>query len=125
MSDSPTRGFPRRDDHRIDLPIPSKEHEGEDAVEVADTMGAASLLRRCLVSDVGSALLGETVKLAADVDLLCGAGYGERTGDRVNSRKGHRDRRRDTRAGTITSEIPKLRKGSYLLSLLEPGRRGE
>ncbi len=94
-------------------------------MEVADTMGAASLLRRYLVSDVGGDLLGEMVKLAPDVDQLCDAAYGEHTGDRVNSRKGHRDRRRDTRAGTITSEIPKLRKGSYLLSLLEPGRRGE
>jgi len=94
-------------------------------VEIADTMGAASLLRKYLVSDVGSDLLGEVVKLAADVDLLCDASYGERTEDRVNSRNGHRDRRRDSRAGTIILEIPKLRKGSYLLSLLEPGRRGE
>jgi putative transposase len=94
-------------------------------VEVANTMGAASLLRRYLVTDVGSDLLGEMVKLAADVDQLCDAAYGERTEDRVNSRNGHRDRRRDSRAGTMTLEIPKLRKGSSSLSLLEPGRRGE
>jgi transposase-like protein len=61
----------------------------------------------------------------ADVDMLCNAGYGERSDERVNSRNGHRQRRWDTRAGTISLEIPKLRKGSYMPSLLEPRRRTE
>ena len=61
----------------------------------------------------------------ADVDALCGARYGERSDARVNSRNGHRERRSDTRAGTINLEIPKLRKGSYFPSLLEPRRRAE
>jgi transposase-like protein len=43
----------------------------------------------------------------------------------VNSRNGHRERRWDTRAGTIALDVPKLRKGSYLPSLLEPRRRAE
>ncbi len=94
-------------------------------MELADTMGEASLLRKYLVSDVGSDLLAEMVEMAADVDMVCHAGYGERTGDPVNSRNGHRGRRRDTRAGTITLETPKLRKGSDLLCLLEPRHRTE
>ena len=100
-------------------------------MEVTNTMGAAELVRKYLESDAGSDLLAEMVKMAAellmdaDVDLLCGAGYGERSEDRVNSRNGHRARRWDTRAGTINLEIPKLRKGSYLPSLLEPRRRAE
>jgi putative transposase len=100
-------------------------------VEVTNTMGASELVRKYLESDAGSDLLAEMVKMAAellmdaDVDLLCGAGYNERSEDRVNSRNGHRGRRWDTRAGTITPEIPKLRKGSYLPSLLEPRRRAE
>jgi transposase-like protein len=100
-------------------------------VEVTNTMGAAALLRKYLESDAGSDLLAEMVKMAAEllmdaeVDMLCNAGYGERTEDRVNSRNGHRERRWDTRAGTINLEIPKLRKGSYLPSLLEPRRRAE
>jgi transposase-like protein len=61
----------------------------------------------------------------ADVDILCGAGYGERTPERVNSRNGHRERRWDTRAGTVMLDVPKLRRGSYLPSLLEPRRRAE
>ena len=98
---------------------------------VTNTMGAAELLRKYLESPAGSDLLGEMVKMAAellmdaDVDAICGAGYGERSEARVNSRNGHRERRWDTRAGTITLEIPKLRRGSYLPSLLEPRRRAE
>jgi transposase-like protein len=94
-------------------------------------MGAAELLRKYLESPAGSDLLGEMVKMAAellmdaDVDVLCNAGYGERSEARVNSRNGHRDRRWDTRAGTITLDVPRLRKGSYLPSLLEPRRRAE
>jgi len=94
-------------------------------------MGAAELLRKYLESPAGSNLLGEMVKMAAellmdaDVDVLCNASYGERTDARVNSRNGHRERRWDTRAGTITLEVPKLRKGSYLPGLLEPRRRAE
>lgn len=41
------------------------------------------------------------------------------------SRNGHRERRWDTRAGTIALEVPKLRRGSYFPSLLEPRRRAE
>jgi putative transposase len=100
-------------------------------VTVNNNMGAAELLRKYLDSPVGSDLLGEMVKMAAellmdaDVDVLCNAGYNERSEGRVNSRNGHRERRWDTRAGTINLEIPKLRRGSYLPSLLEPRRRVE
>jgi len=100
-------------------------------VEVTNTMSAAELLRKYLESPAGSDLLAEMVKMAAellmdaDVDILCGAGYGERTPERVNSRNGHRERRWDTRAGTVMLDVPKLRKGSYLPSLLEPRRRAE
>ena len=62
----------------------------------------------------------------AQVDGLCGAGYGERSQERTNSRNGHRERRWDTRAGTIGLKIPKVRKGSYFPSwLLEPRQRAE
>ena len=40
-------------------------------------------------------------------------------------RNGYRDRDWDTRAGRIALEIPKLRKGSYLPSFLEPRRTAE
>jgi transposase-like protein len=98
---------------------------------VNNTLGAAELLRKYLESPAGSNLLGEMVKMAAellmdaDVDVLCNAGYGERTDARENSRNGHRERRWDTRAGTISLDVPKLRHGSYMPGLLEPRRRVE
>jgi transposase-like protein len=64
--------------------------------------------------------------MGAEVDGLCGAGYGERSQERVNSRNGYRSRDWDTRAGTIELAVPKLRQGSYFPSwLLEPRRRAE
>ena len=66
------------------------------------------------------------VLMGAEIDDLCGAGYGERSDDRVNSRNGYRTRPWDTRVGTIPLEIPKLRHGSYFPGwLLEPRRRAE
>ena len=62
----------------------------------------------------------------AEVDSLCGAGYGERSPERLNSRNGRRERSWDTRAGTINLSIPTLRQGSYFPDwLLEPRRRAE
>jgi transposase-like protein len=73
-------------------------------------------------------MLTEMVNLlmTAEVDAVCGAGYGERSPERVNSRNGYRVRPWDTRVGTIALEIPKLRQGSYFPGwLLEPRRRAE
>jgi len=61
----------------------------------------------------------------ADVEVRCGAGYGEVSPDRVNSRNGYRRREWDTRAGTIELAIPKLRSGSYFPGFLEHRRRAE
>jgi putative transposase len=60
-----------------------------------------------------------------EVEVRCGAGYGEVTPERVNSRNGYRLREWDTRAGTIELAIPKLRQGSYFPSFLEHRRRAE
>jgi transposase-like protein len=61
----------------------------------------------------------------AEVEVLCGAAYGEVSPQRVNSRNGYRAREWDTRAGTIELAIPKLRSGSYFPSFLEHRRRAE
>ncbi len=60
-----------------------------------------------------------------EVGAVCGAGLRERTPDRENQRNGYRPRRWDTRAGTIGLSIPKLRKGSYFPTFLEPRRTAE
>lgn len=96
-----------------------------------NNMDALEWLRKHLDGD-GNDLVREMVKafaeklMSAEVDAVCGAGYGEVSPDRVNSRNGYRDRRWDTRAGTVDLQIPKLREGSYFPDwLLEPRRRAE
>ncbi len=66
-------------------------------------------------------------KLMSDeADAVCGADFGERSGERINCRNGYRIRPWDTRLGSIDLQIPKLRKGSYFPDwLLEPRRRSE
>jgi transposase-like protein len=60
-----------------------------------------------------------------EVAAVCGAARGERSPDRENQRNGYRPRQWDTRAGTIGLNIPKLRKGSYFPTFLEPRRTAE
>jgi len=100
-------------------------------VEVTNNMDALEWLRKHL-EDEGSDLLREMVKvfaerlMAAEVDAVCNASYGEITPERTNSRNGLRHRDFDTRVGTIDLAIPKLRSGSYYPGwILEPRRRAE
>ncbi|WP_029422051.1 IS256 family transposase [Alicyclobacillus macrosporangiidus] len=54
-----------------------------------------------------------------------GAERYERSEERVTQRNGYRKRQWDTRLGTVELNIPKLRKGSFFPSILEPRRRTE
>jgi transposase-like protein len=60
-----------------------------------------------------------------EIGALTGAGHGERNPERINQRNGYRDREWETRAGTVELRIPRLRKGSYFPSFLEPRRMAE
>ena len=60
-----------------------------------------------------------------EVEALTGAPAGVRSPDRLTHRNGYRERAWDTRAGRIDLAIPKLRKGSYFPSFLEPRRTAE
>jgi putative transposase len=60
-----------------------------------------------------------------EVGARTGAGFGERSPDRLVQRNGHRQMDWETRAGTVELRIPKLRKGSYFPSFLEPRRMAE
>ncbi|ESY12743.1 transposase [Mesorhizobium sp. LNJC395A00] len=57
-----------------------------------------------------------------EVGAATGAGYGQKSALRTVPRNGYRDRDWETRAGTVKLRIPKLRKGSYFPSFLEPRR---
>lgn len=77
-------------------------------------------LLRSMVKTMAEALM------SAEADVVCGAGYGERSDGRINRRNGYRERDWDTRAGTVELAIPKLRSGSYFPEwLLERRRRAE
>jgi putative transposase len=60
-----------------------------------------------------------------EVGALAGAAFGQKSPDRLAQRNGYRERDWETRAGTIELRIPKLRKGSYFPSFLEPRRMAE
>jgi len=63
--------------------------------------------------------------MEAEVETRTGVAKGTRSPLREVQRNGYRMRDWDTRAGRIALEIPKLRKGSYLPSFLEPRRTAE
>lgn len=49
----------------------------------------------------------------------------ERTPSRTGQRNGYRERQWDTRAGTLDLQVPRIRDGGFIPSLLEPRRRAE
>lgn len=64
--------------------------------------------------------------MEAEVSELIGAARGERAPEeRLTQRNGYRARPWATRAGELELAIPKLRRGSYFPSFLEPRRRSE
>jgi transposase-like protein len=98
---------------------------------IDNNMDALAWLRKQLDGDEND-LLREMVRefaqrlMAAEVDALAGASWGEVTPERVNHRNGYRQRPFDTRVGSIDLAIPKLRRGSYFPDwLLDPRRRAE
>ena len=60
-----------------------------------------------------------------EIEAKTGVPAGARSPDRLNHRNGYRERGWDTRVGRIGLAIPKLRKGSYFPSFLEPRRTAE
>ncbi len=82
-------------------------------------------LSEAVPRDVMRHLLSDTFArvMRTEVETLCNAAYGSRSGARENSRNGYRERDLETRMGTVSLSIPTLRRGSYVPSFLEPRRR--
>ena len=72
----------------------------------------------------GVRILAQAV-METEISSQIGALPYERTSERSAYRNGYRTRTWDTRVGTIELKIPKLTRGSYFPSLLEPRRRSE
>lgn len=60
-----------------------------------------------------------------EVETRTGAPLGVRSASRSAQRNGYRARHWDTRAGTVELAIPKLRRGSYFPTFLEPRKTAE
>jgi transposase-like protein len=96
----------------------------------ADRMAIDEVVRRVLAEEHGD-VIRESVRWVAqqlmesEVADLIGAERGERSEARATHRNGYRARRWDTRAGEIELQIPKLRRGSYFPSFLQPRKRSE
>lgn len=93
------------------------------------SMALVDLIRKAGNGDVdflreGVRLLAETL-MAAEVEAQLGAAPYARTADRSGQRNGYRERQWDTRVGSIQLQVPRVRDGSYVPSLLEPRRRVE
>jgi transposase-like protein len=87
-------------------------------IELVEKGADADLVRQML------AFAAERL-MESEVEARTGASHGERTEARLAQRNGYRERAWETRAGRIELEIPRLRKGSYFPSFLEPRRTAE
>jgi hypothetical protein len=92
-----------------------------------DMMNLRALVEKTLDADLLREMIGFAAErlMALEVGVATGAGYGEKSPPRQTRRNGDRDRDWETRAGTVELRIPKLRKGSYFPSFLEPRRMAE
>lgn len=93
-----------------------------------NSMELTDFLRKA-AGGAGIDFLREGVRVLAqalmelEVSEQIGASKHERSDERITHRNGYRERTWDTAAGAIELKIPKVRKGSYMPSLIEPRRR--
>ena len=92
-----------------------------------DRMALIELIEKGADGDLVRDLLAFAAErmMELEVEARTGAPAGTRSPDRLTHRNGYRERAWETRAGRIELAIPRLRKGSYLPSFLEPRRTAE
>ena len=89
-----------------------------------DRMALIELIEKSGDTDLVRDMLAFAAERLMDmeVEALTGVPAGVRSPERLVQRNGYRERAWDTRAGRIDLAIPKLRRGSYFRSFLEPRR---
>src|SRR4051794_11451399 len=92
-----------------------------------DKVALLELIEKSADTDLVREMLGFAAErlMEAEVQARTGAAHGVRDPARQVQRNGYRERAWETRAGRIDLAIPKLRKGSYFPSFLEPRRTAE
>ena len=92
-----------------------------------DRMALIELIEKGSDGDLVRELLAFAAErmMELEVEARTGAPAGARSPDRLTHRNGYRERAWETRAGRVDLAIPKLRRGSYLPSFLEPRRTAE
>ena len=92
-----------------------------------DMMSLRTFVEKIPDADLQCEMIGFAAErlMELEVGAATGAGYGEKNPLRQTQRNGYRDRDWQTRAGTVELRIPKLRKGSYFPSFLEPRHMAE
>jgi putative transposase len=97
----------------------------DDSMSLLETLRKVSATGEIDILREGVRLLAQAI-MQAEVTELTGVAKGDRDPEhRLTHCNGYRERRWDTRVGTIPLDVPRVRDGGYLPSLLEPRRRAE
>src|ERR671928_100913 len=92
-----------------------------------EKMALLELIEKSADTDLIREMLGFAAGrvMELEVHACTGAAHGVRDPARLVQRNGYRERAWETRAGRIELQIPRLRRGSYFPSFLEPRRTAE